>query len=334
MTRLGVLSNPGSRRNRRGLGELRDLLDAAPNARHVVLETIGQVPEILAGFARDGVEVVAVAGGDGTVQAVLTEYYGRRSLPEVPKLAVVPRGTANMIAADAGLRRRGLEGLKRILSASAEELEAACLPRRILRVDNVLNAGPQCGMFFGGAGICRAIEAYRSKVHPMRLESDTAAAVTLAGLLGRWLLGRPRADDRIFYGDPVTLRVDGGAPVESSSLIILATTLERLILGSRPFWGGGTGALRFTEIAYPPERLLRYARRVLYGGENRHLPESSYRSWSAQRVEVQMDCRFTLDGEFFEPTPGLPLVLTAADEARFVCPRPQGGAADRPPRRL
>ncbi len=327
MTRLGVISNPGSRKNKRGLGELRDLLDGASGARHVVLETIDQVPEILAGFARDGVEVVAVAGGDGTVQSVLSEYYGRRSISEVPKLAVVPRGTTNMIAADVGLKKGGLEGLRRILAATPAQLEAACVTRRILLVENVLNLDPQCGMFFGGAGICRAIEACRSKVHPMQLESDTAAAVTLAGLLGRWLLGpwmpsRSRADDRIFYGDRITLRIDGGAPIVTSSLIILATTLERLILGSRPFWGGGPertgGHLRFTEIAYPPERLLRYARRVLYGGEDRRLPESTYRSWSPARVELEMDCPFTLDGEFFQPTPGRPLVLTAADEARFV----------------
>jgi diacylglycerol kinase family enzyme len=92
MTRLGVLSNPGSRRNKRGLGDLQALLDGRPDARHVVLDTIGQVPGILAGFAREGVEVVAVAGGDGTVQAVLTEYFGRRGLSEVPKLAVGARG--------------------------------------------------------------------------------------------------------------------------------------------------------------------------------------------------------------------------------------------------
>lgn len=322
MTRLGVLSNPGSRRNKRGLHDLRSLLDSAPGARHVVLETIDQVPEILAGFARDGVEVVAVAGGDGTVQAVLTEYYGRRSLSEVPKLAVVPRGTTNMIAAEVGLKKRGIEGLQRILAATPEELEAACVTRRILRVENALNLDPQCGMFFGGAGICRAIEVCRSKVHPMQLESDTAAAVTLAGLLGRWLLGRRREGDRIFYGDRITLRIDDGEPITTSSLIVIAATLERLILGSRPFWGGGPartgGHLRFTEIAYPPERLLRYARRILYGNEDRQLPDSSYRSWSARRVELTMNCPFTLDGEFFQPTPGRPLVLTAADEARFV----------------
>ena len=318
MTRLGVLSNPGSRKNRRGLDDLRTLLDCRGDARHVVLDTIEDVPGILAGFARDGVEVVAVAGGDGTVQAVLTEYYGRRSISEVPKLAVVPRGTTNMIAADVGLKKRGIEGLRRILAATPDELEAACVTRRILRVENALNLEAQCGMFFGGAGICRAIEACRSKVHPMQLESDTAAAVTLAGLLGRWLLGRSREDDRIFYGDRVTLRIDDGEAVTTSSLIILAATLERLILGSRPFWGGGNGDLRFTEIVYPPERLLRYARRILYGGEDRQLPQSSYRSWSARRVELTMECPFTLDGEFFQPTPGRPLVLTAADEARFV----------------
>jgi diacylglycerol kinase (ATP) len=321
MARLGVITNPGSHKNKRGLGELRDLLDGAASARHVVLETIDQVPEILAGFARDEVEVVAVAGGDGTVQAVLTELYGQRPFAVAPRLAVVPRGMTNMIADDVGLNKRGLDGLARILRATPQELDAASATRRILRLENALNRPPQYGMFFGGAGICRAIEACRTKVHPMKLEADTAAAVTLAGLLGGWLLGRGRnggEGERIFYGDRIAMAFDGGPSETRDSLVVLATTLDRLILRSRPFWGGGRGHMRFTAIAYPPERLLRHAWRLLYGGETRRLPADSYLSRSVDRVALGMDCPFTLDGEIFLPTPGREIVLTAAEEARFV----------------
>lgn len=76
--------------------------------------------------------------------------------------------------------------------------------------------------------------------------------------------------------------------------------------------------MRFTAIAYPPKRLLRHAWRLLYGGEARRLPADSYLSRSADRIALGMDCPFTLDGEIFLPTPGREIVLTAADEARFV----------------
>ena len=319
--RIGVITNPGSQRNKQGLGEMQHLLAGTPDACHAVLDKITDVPEILRDFARREVDVLAVAGGDGTVQAVLTEVYGQRPFAAVPRLAVVPRGMTNMIAADVGLRRDGLKGLARILQATPAELAQASLARRILRVENALNLPPQYGMFFGGAGICRAIEACRTKVHPMKLQADTAAAVTLAGLLGGWLFGRRKEageSGRIFYGDRITMTFDDDAEATLDSLLILATTLDKLILGSRPFWGGEQGHLRFTAIAYPPKRLLRHAWRILYGREPRRLPEDSYLSRTVDRVALTMDCPFTLDGEMFDPTPGTPLVLTAAADARFV----------------
>jgi len=330
--RIGVITNPGSQKNKQGLGALKELLGAAPNAEHVVFDRITDVPGILRDFARQEVDVLAVAGGDGTVQAVLTELYGKRPFAQAPMLAVLPRGMTNMIAADVGLKAGGLE---KLLKASPAEVAACVRQRRILRVENALNHEPQYGMFFGGAGICRAIEACRTQVHPLKLEADAAAAVTLAGLLGGWLLGRGKGGggrDRIFYGDRIAMAFDGGPGDEGlgddaqdeimDSLVILATTLDKLILRSRPFWDDGSGKraghMRFTAIAYPPKGLLRYAWRVLYGGEDRRLPAETYLSRLADRVALTMDCPFTLDGEIFQPTPGRVLVLTAADEARFV----------------
>ncbi|MEO3429350.1 diacylglycerol kinase family protein [Pelagibius sp. CAU 1746] len=323
--RIGVITNPGSQRNKAGLGELRELLDGASNVEHAVLDKITDIPEILRGFARQEVGVVAVAGGDGTVQAALTELYGQRPFESDPLLVVVPRGMTNMIAADVGLKRRGLAGLRRLLAADAEILARACLSRRILRLENALNLPPQYGMFFGGAGITRAIDACRSKVHPYNIKSDSAAAVTLAGLLGSWLLrggGNGREGGSIFYGDRIAMTFDDAPTQTLESLLILATTLDKLILGSRPFWDGGGdepgGHLRFTAIAYPPKGMLRYALRILYGGPQRKLPPETYLSRSPRRVALAMDCPFTLDGEIFEPAPGKEIVLSAADEARFV----------------
>jgi len=315
---IGVITNPGSQRNKQGLGELRQLLDSAPNVHHAVLEDITDIAEILRDFARRKVDVVAIAGGDGTVQAVLTELYGKRPFETLPLLAVVPRGTTNMIAADVGLKRRGLDGLAKLLEAAAAgEIEAACVTRRILRLENALDRDPQYGMFFGAAGITRAIDVCREVAHPGKIGADTAIAVTLAGILGSWLFRRGKGG-RIFRGDKLTVTLDGQEAKAMNCLVVLATTLDKLILGSRPFWNGGAEPLRFTTIGFPPRGLLRYAWRLLYGKPDRKLPGECYASSTANRVALRMDCRFTLDGEFFAPTPGKEVIVTAADEARFV----------------
>jgi diacylglycerol kinase (ATP) len=320
MAKVGVITNPGSLKNKRSIGDLTDLLSGRPDACHAVPASVAEIPQILADFARREVGVIAVAGGDGTVQAVLTALYGGRPFETPPLLAVVARGTTNMTAADVGLRRRGTAGLARLLEAAAGDgLHQACVTRRVLRLDNGPSREPQFGMFFGGAGICRIIEFCRARLHPYRITANAAAAVALVRLLGGWLArgtgGAQR--DRVLYGDRMAVTFDDRPTETMENLMILATTLDRLVLGSRPFWSSGAGYLRFTSIAFPPERLLRYAWRLLYGGPDRRLP-ASYMSRTADRVRLDMDCTFTLDGELFEPAPGEAVVLTAADEATFV----------------
>ena len=318
--KIGVITNPRSQRNKRGLDEVTRLLDgAASHVRHAVIEQVGDIPAILSDFAAAEVTVVAVAAGDGTVQAVLTEIYGRRPFAQAPLLAVVPRGMTNMIAADVGVARKGkpLAALARLLAAPRATLEAATETRHILRAENILNREPQYGMFFGGAGIVRAIDACLTKVHPYKVEHDAALAATLVGLLGSWLFRRGAKDDGLFYGDRITMTLDDQPAETVEALVVLATTLDRLILRSRPYWGEGRGPLRFTAIAYPPKGLLRHAWRILYGAPHRQLP-AGYTSRASHRVALTMDCPFTLDGEMFEPIPGREIILTAADEARFV----------------
>lgn len=324
MAKLGIITNPRSQRNKTGLEEMNGLLAGAPDVEHVVLQSVAEIPQILSDFARREIDVVALAGGDGTIQAALTALFGERPYETPPLLAVIPRGMTNMIAGDVGLRRRGLKGLASLLQAfEKNELERAVVTRPILRLENARDTKPQYGMFLGGAGIYRAIVACRANVHPYKIQADTAAAVTLAGLLAGWLLrGRRGADksagEQVFSGDRIAVAFDNNPPQTEADLVILATTLERLVIGSRPFWNGGEGPLRFTRIAYPPKSILRYAWRILYGKEDRKLPAESYSSRRSHRVALTMDCPFTLDGELFEPDPEKPLVLTAADEARFL----------------
>ena len=100
-------------------------------------------------------------------------------------------------------------------------------------------------------------------------------------------------------------------------LLVLATTLDRLVLGSQPFWNTHGRPVRFTSIAYDAPGIIRNARRILYGGHERNLP-IGFDSIGAERIELTLDGPFTIDGQFFEPAPDRPLVLTAAASVRFV----------------
>ena len=87
MNRLAIVSNAGSGRNRRRSELLR-------------------VPDALTDLLVREPDLIAVNGGDGTVQAVLSAWARLRdagSVPEaLPPLAVLPAGSTNMTAHDLG----------------------------------------------------------------------------------------------------------------------------------------------------------------------------------------------------------------------------------------
>jgi hypothetical protein len=257
-----------------------------------------------------------VNGGDGTVQRVLTELLEARPFERLPLVAILPRGMANMTAGDVGLRDRSAGAVRRLVEhARAGDLEQSSVRRSILRVENIKDRPPQRCLFFGAAAIYDAIEFCCQRVYSRGLKGNLGMGLTLGGLLLSSLLGRSNGALR---GHAITAALDQQPPVLAQRLLVLATTLDRLILGARPFWGDGEGAIRFTSIVHPPLQLVRAAPKVLYGWRRSTLPQDQYVSCNAGRIALDLDGAFTLDGELFEPQPGQAVLLTAHDQLSFV----------------
>lgn len=316
MTRIGMISNPLSRKNKAGLEGIEAVAGAAPELLHHRLGNVAELPAVLDDFVKQGVGLLVLNGGDGTVQAALTDLLERRPFPTLPPVALLPRGTTNMTAADIGLKGADARALARLIDAARTgRLDVSLRERRVLRLENIKGRGPLHGMFFGAAGICQAIEICREQVHPLNVGAELTSALTLARVLLKWML-RGGGSNGI-HGEEMTVEIDGAGERRDKRLLALATTLDRLVLGSRPFWNDEGADLRFTTIAYPPRRLLLSAPKVLYGGPRRSLPPG-YESQGAGRVALRLAGRFTLDGELYDPDPERPLLITAPNVVRFV----------------
>ncbi|MCG8692019.1 MAG: hypothetical protein MI806_12495 [Minwuiales bacterium] len=317
MLKIGLISNMLSQRNRAGLEDLRDLVARNGNAMHAELDGIEGLSATLKDFAAKDVGVVAVNGGDGSVQATLTALFRDRPFERTPALAVLPGGMTNTIANDIGHANDRAKALARVFAACGNGAVPATTERNVIRVDYRPDGGPEFGMLFGTAAIPRAIEVCHRAIHPMKLQSSAAVGATLAAMLVRMLLKRGNGD-AVLYGDDMTVRVDDGASRSGSRLIALATTLNRIMLRSRPYWGHEPGPLRYTEIAYPARKLMRSVYPVMYGGPDRRFPTDDYVSHNADKVTMDMACRFMIDGEMFDPTPGVPVTLTGGQKIRFL----------------
>ncbi|UCG12683.1 MAG: hypothetical protein JSU72_19760 [Deltaproteobacteria bacterium] len=315
--RVGLISNPLSGGNRKGLQAIRDLLVRHPQVFHLETTTPLDVGEALAELSRRQAEVVVVNGGDGTVHSVLTEFYHRPWPGQSPVLALLRAGTASMIARDVGLSGSRRAALKRLLNwVSSGQGRAVVIQRPILKVEGAHDQKPLYGMFFGAAGICQGIRYCLDRVHTKGVGGQLAAGVTLA----RLLVASARGDRRLLFPVPVSVGLDGGSQEEREFLLILVSTLERLFLGIRPYWGTEIAPLYYTALTFHPRHLLKTAPTLLCGKKSRFgTPEHGYHSHKIQAARLTFNGDFTLDGELYTPDArSNPITVTEGGKASFL----------------
>ena len=82
-----------------------------------------QIGEAMKIIARVRPKVLVINGGDGTVQAALTELYnGGHFGDKPPPVAVLPSGKTNLIALDLGARGDPIETLERLIELARTDL--------------------------------------------------------------------------------------------------------------------------------------------------------------------------------------------------------------------
>lgn len=308
--KVAVVSNPLSHQNRRAMESVRAVLRRHPDVPHVELAAFAALPDALRDFARRGVDLVAVNGGDGTVQAAMSLMLNEGIFDPSVALAAVPAGRTNLIALDVGGRGRPEQALARLLDGGGAPVP---IERRVLSLTRAPGEAPVHGMFFGTAAFYRATEWARRRIEPLGAQRSFNVAVAVTLLLARSLLGR----GDMTAGDRIRLDV-GHGPVEGQHFVLVATTLHRLMLGLWPFWGPQGAGLRYTSIGAPPRRLACALLPLLRGRPRRWMLASGYASGMTERMSLELAMPVVLDGEIFAPEPGRPVLLEATRSLRFL----------------
>ena len=262
-------------------------------------------------FAGSGVELLVVNAGDGTVQAVLTHLGNQMMFARPPLFCLLCAGTTSMLPRDVGMAGRPVAALQRVLNWSRSTNGELNLQKRaILRIQRDTDA--LFGMFFGAGAICDGIRIFHNRDNPMGWRGQLMPMLTMARLLLAVLCNRVPPFVH-------TVSLDRREPEQRSDLFILASTLELLFLGMRPFWGTGHAPLRYTAVSARPKYLLWVLSSLFgLGGRRYAKPENGYFSHNAEQIKLAMQGDFTLDGELYAAG-NLPVAISTAGEVLFVC---------------
>jgi len=318
---LGLIINPKARTYDQSKAVRKSLEQLSHHAETEFLEDFSTLNQIISRLAEKQCDHLAISGGDGTIQAVLTQLAEGRPFKQQPTLVLLPHGTTNMTAKDAGIAslRKASRLIAHICDHGTSNLPGETVKRHTIKIANPADGVPVHGMYFGWGAVHRAVLKCQQDVHAMGLRGDLGPALTL---LGSWLahvFGRSSNDaGRIVQGHNLCLVADGKTRCDDLHLLLSVTTLEHLIAGCRPFWNQSEDTLKTTLIAYPVNKSVAMLIPALYGDKRRKITQPGYDSFSATRLSFHTTSDCILDGEVVTPPKDEPLRLSLGPEFSFL----------------
>jgi diacylglycerol kinase family enzyme len=277
----------------------RDLLAHALESR-VELTVIhtdhrGHAIEIAESARRDGIDVIIVHGGDGTVNEVVNGLLGiptRQKLPDgpMPAVAVVPGGSANVFARALGISPDPIEATNQLIDLLGEHRNGGSW-RRI----GLMDCGERWAVFTAGMGVdgdvVAAVEAQRAKGRKVTAGRYIRVAV-------REVLSSVRKEPRL------TLELPGREAVSGVYFAFISNSSPWTYANSRPVWTNPettfeTGLGVFATTSMNVWKNLMLVRRMLAKKPNikaKHLIREDDVAWV--RITASEPVASQIDGDF------------------------------------
>jgi Diacylglycerol kinase catalytic domain len=316
---VALLSNPHSTGNRSLLPEVRNFCAANPDIFHYEVEEVGQVSRALEMIARVKPKVLVVNGGDGTVQAALTElYHGGHFKGTPPPVAVLPNGKTNLIALDLGADGSPLKALESILELAQGDLTPHIVPRELIALtDGSANARPVIGMFLGGAGLADTILYCRHKIYPLGLPNGISHLLTVFAVFASAIFGL-KADFLPPKTNDVRISLLRDGELSGRFSVLVVTTLEKLLLGGKAVEGEPAGRLKLLAVDQRPIAMFRVVWASLIGllGKKRY---GGVYVREGDMIQIDGDDgSVVLDGEVFTTGRNRPILLRSTPPVPFL----------------
>ena len=275
----------------------------------------GHAIEIAREATRDGVDVLIVHGGDGTVNEVVNGILSERDGVDpgaAPAVGVVPGGSANVFARALGISPDPIEATNQLVDLLGEYRRSRCW-RRI----GLMDCGERWAVFTAGMGVTgdvvAAVEAQRDKGRKV-----TAARYIRVSV--RELLAGARKEPSL------TLHLPGRDPVAGVHFAFVSNSSPWTYANTRPVWSNpdttfetGLGVFATTSMSVWANLLL--ARQMFSKKpkiEAKHLIRDDDLPWLRITSDTPVACQ--IDGDYVGPRNAM--TFTAVPDALGVVAPP------------
>jgi diacylglycerol kinase family enzyme len=288
----------------------------------------GHAIEIGRDAAREGVDVLIVHGGDGTVNEVVNGILGevrprtRGAQNTVsgpgPAVGIVPGGSANVFARALGISPDPLEATNQLV-----DLLSAYKRRKTWRRIGLMDCGERWCVFTAGMGVdgdvVAAVEAQRDKGRKVTASRYIRVAV-------REMLSSAREEPSL------TLHLPGADPVPGVHFAFVSNSSPWTYANTRPVWTNptttfetGLGVFAITSMnVWANLRLVRQMLSKRPRLEAKHLIREDDLTWVRVTSDTPVACQ--IDGDYLGPRRSM--TFTAVPDALAVVAPPAKQPSD------
>ncbi|HEX5182593.1 MAG TPA: diacylglycerol kinase family protein [Allosphingosinicella sp.] len=321
MARVALLSNPRSTGNRSLLPRVRSYCARQKDIFHYEVEHVSQIGAAMRTIARVQPKLLVINGGDGTVQAALTEMFNGGHFGESPPpVAVLPNGKTNLIAYDLGAAGDPIAALERVIEIARSDLDPHIVRRELISLSDGSPSGKKVvGMFLGGAGLADTMLFCRHNIYPLGLPNGFAHLLTFAAALVAIVIG---ITARFLPPRPALVRVSlpASESFRGRFAVLMVTTLDRIMLNDRflPSRGARRGALSMLLVEQRRGSVLRAILAAIRGRLGR-LVDPGVHVGQTEEIRIEgEESKVILDGELFQTRRGRPIVLRSTAPMSFL----------------
>ena len=195
-----------------------------------------------------------------------------------------------MTALDLGMKRKLIESISRLGAAIADPGSIKYTWRRVLKIEQgaMVNL---FGMFFGCGLIPHGVKYFHNKVDKLGVTGEIAGGMVMIKYLAGFLL-RPG----ILPVTHLTILMQGRTEERCGCLAAFVSTLDRLLLGMRPYRNVKIDSLFFTIIDNNMKSVWSSVISLLAGNGG---GPGSIHEGGMDRLEILFDGDFIVDGEMY-----------------------------------
>ena len=220
--RIKLISNPNSGHNRKNPKHIEKLSQILGDK--VDLPRLEELDSTIEQYKKDKLDILAIAGGDGTIHQVFSAVRRVYKNDSWPKIALLTSGTMNNIARNVGVRKKSEPQLASIMNALKKNA-----PLKTSIHHPLLFGEDKAGFIFGQGGVPHVLEEYEKGGNT----SQTKAAILLTKTILSALVNGPFVR-KMFAPMDIDIFADGQKQHHTRYTVSVLSSISDVGFGFRP----------------------------------------------------------------------------------------------------